>query len=266
MFAGFNLSMSETEFEEISSFSLKGEELFNNQKKYVKDTLDKYVNPDGSLDAEMLEEDWFASENAHVVLSHSHSDENIVKKLAGCLFSKSGIKCFIDSCVWGYANDLLKVIDDRYCKTIKNKDGSLSYDYNIRNQSTSHIHMLLNGALAKMINKTECLIFLNTPNSIKIQDITEEAKTASPWIYSELLMATEFPHQELSYYREIEHGNHPTYEFAELSLEYNVRINKLTPLTFSDLKEIRIHNNPIDSLDCLYTNKKLIHSKNIKII
>ena len=57
MFAGFNLSMSETEFEEISSFSLKGEELFNKQKKYVKDTLDKYVNPDGSLDAEMLEED-----------------------------------------------------------------------------------------------------------------------------------------------------------------------------------------------------------------
>ena len=99
MFAGFNLSMSETEFEEISSFSLKGEELFNNQKKYVKDTLDKYVNPDGSLDAEMLEEDWFASENAHVFLSHSHSDENIVKKLAGFLFSKYGIKCFIDSCV-----------------------------------------------------------------------------------------------------------------------------------------------------------------------
>ena len=40
------------------------------------------------------------------------------------------------------------------------------------------LDMLLNGALAKMINKTECLIFLNTPNSIKIQDITEEAKTA----------------------------------------------------------------------------------------
>lgn len=42
--------------------------------------------------------------------------------------------------------------------------------------------MMLNGALAKMINSTECLIFMNTPNSIKAQDVENENKTASPWI------------------------------------------------------------------------------------
>lgn len=261
MFAGFNLSMNEIEVEEIISFIQNGEEQLNEQKRCIEDTLDNYINPDGSLSAEMIEKDWFKSIDAHVFLSHSHADERIVKALAGFLYSKYKIKCFIDSCVWGYANDLLKAIDDKYCKTIKNKDGSLSYDYNIRNQSTSHVHMLLNSALAKMLNKTECLIFLNTPNSIKAQDIMEEAKTASPWIYSELLMATEFPHRELLDYRKVEHR---IYEFAELSLEYKVSVDELTPLNLSDLKKLEKVSSipsPLKYLDHLYMNKGLINYK-----
>ena len=40
----------------------------------------------------------------------------MVKQLAGYLKHTYGIECFIDSCVWGYANDLLKEIDNRYCR------------------------------------------------------------------------------------------------------------------------------------------------------
>ena len=86
-----------------------------------------------------------------------------------------------------HANDLLKEIDNRYCR-YQETDGQFFYEYDNRNRSTSHVHMLLNGALAKMINKTECLFFVNTPNSVNAQDAENPSKTASPWIYSELLM------------------------------------------------------------------------------
>lgn len=81
------------------------------------------------------------------------------------------------------------------------------------------------------------LIFINTPNSVNAQDVENPSKTASPWIYSELLMATEFPHEKLSKYREGESYEERGYfEHAELQINYDIRIDKLTELYFSDLK------------------------------
>ena len=54
--------------------------------------------------------------------------------------------------------------------------------------------MMLSTALAEMIDKTECVIFFNTPNSISIGDelakIKKRETTLSPWIYYELSMMT----------------------------------------------------------------------------
>lgn len=139
---------------------------------------------------------------------------------------------------------------------------SFFYEYDNRNRSTSHVHMLLNGALAKMINKTECLFFINTPNSVNAQDVENPSKTASPWIYSELLMATEFPHEKLSKYREGESYEERGYfEHAELQINYDIRIDKLTELYFSDLKKMKFKyktQDPLRNLDTLYRNKGLI--------
>ena len=99
--------------------------------------------------------------------------------LAGWLYETFGLESFIDSCIWGYADDLLKKLDKEYCKTTRQ-----GYNYQSRNYSTSHVHMMLNMALMQMIDKTECLFFLNTPNSIDLSDI--ETRTLSPWIYSEI--------------------------------------------------------------------------------
>lgn len=263
MFAGFNLLLqpSSVDYNELDNYFEEGTSLYLEQKTQVHNTLEKYINLDGSLSAEKIEEDWFTQISAEVFLSHSHADEKMAIKLAGYLYKNYGIRSFIDSCVWGYANDLLKKIDDKYCKIIKNTDGSYSYSYEYRNQSTSHVHMLLNGALAKMINSIECLIFLNTPNSIKTQDATDVSKTASPWIYSELLMATEFPHQELRYYRPLKHEDKCFYESAEVQVEYNVRVDKLTDLSLTDLLEAGEDcklKNPIAVLDQLYINKGLM--------
>ena len=49
---------------------------------------------------------------------------------------------------------------------------------------------MLSAALAKVMDHAECIIFLNTPNSIITKDFIGSGKvlTASPWIYNELLL------------------------------------------------------------------------------
>lgn len=85
------------------------------------------------------------------------------------------------------------------------------------------------------------LDFINTPNSIAAEDSKDKAKTGSPWIYSELLMATEFPHRTWASYREtLQHGlrkDDKMLEFAqELKVKYEAPIEELNDLSFSDLQ------------------------------
>jgi len=140
----------------------------------------------GVIDAAALEHEWFSPQKPHVFLSHSHADIDVAMGIAGALTKCLGIECFIDSFVWGYANDLLHSIDKEFC-WLKDKG---FYSYDKRNLSTSHVHMMLSGALAKVMDRSECVIFLNSPKSIKTGDVIQSGgtKTASPWIYHELLM------------------------------------------------------------------------------
>jgi hypothetical protein len=79
--------------------------------------------------------------------------------------------------------DLLKVIDRKYCRN----DDNSAYNYDKRNYSTSHVHMMLNTALHKMIDRCELFLFLGTPNSVSVKNGIENQKSLkSPWIYSEL--------------------------------------------------------------------------------
>ena len=85
--------------------------------------------------------------------------------------------------MWGNSFELLKVIDKKYCR---NSDDS-AYDYNKRNYSTSHVYMMLNTALQKMIDRCELFLFLGTPNSISVKNgIENQQSLRSPWLYSEL--------------------------------------------------------------------------------
>lgn len=265
MFAGFNLDISSSEALELNKYKDAGTNIFNDQKVKIQNSLSPYLAPDGSLSASKIEENWFPTIDAEVFLSHSHQDEDLVIAFSGYLKNQFGINCFIDSCVWGYANDLLKQIDEKYCRNAKSTNGSYTYNYEKRNQSTSHVHMLLNGALAKMIDATESLIFINTPNSIEPSDVKDGAKTASPWIYSELLMATIFPHRQLKYYRDhFQHSDGSHFEFSEkqLQIKYDVSIDKLYKLTMSDFKSIKKSFWPYTALDQLYFNKNLVSGMN----
>lgn len=170
----------------IEYYKTLGECEFDNAKALINSNLEAFKDNNGVIDGSKLSNNWFPQMEADVFISHSHKDFDTALILAGIMVSKN-LTPFIDSCVWGYADNLLKTIDKKYCKN----EGSVYYDYNKRNYSTSHVHMMLTIALTKMLYNTECLIFLNTPNSIYPKnDIPTDYSdaTLSPWIYAEMEM------------------------------------------------------------------------------
>ncbi len=137
----------------------------------------------GPLDGSRMRAEWFPLVDAEIFISHAHVDSRFAIAVAGWLAEMFGLRAFIDSSVWGNAADLLKEIDENYCKT-----GDKLYSYEDRNASTSHVHMMLATALAKMIDRSECVWLLKTSSSISSdQDEIIRKKTTSPWIFFEVV-------------------------------------------------------------------------------
>lgn len=199
--------------------------------KVVKASLDSYVLENGNLNAEAIEKDWFPKINAHVFLSHSHMNEDMVINFAGYLYHHYNITSFIDSIVWGYADNLLEEINRRYC-TYRDGQGNLLYNHDKVKRSAAQVYLLLQGALAKMIDQCESLIFINTPESLNVSDTIGNEKTSSPWIYSELMMADIFPQRELKYHRH----DVLSHEYTLGGMEYRAKLNSFTSLSLQDLK------------------------------
>ncbi len=157
-------------------------------KVSIQNTLKSLVSDSKTISGTELQNDWFPKISCEVFISHSRADKELAEKLAHFLYANFSLSSFIDSWVWQESTSLQKIIDDKYCVLKEADDQSgKTYDYDKRNASTSHVHMILNTALHKMIDKTECLIFLNTPNSVPAFNPGEQ--TYSPWIYSELEFA-----------------------------------------------------------------------------
>lgn len=256
MFASFKMELPNFTADSMEELYSIGKDHYDLQKKSVQQSLNAYLSPDGSLKASEIEAAWFPQIKADVFLSHSHKDEKKVIAFAGYL-CELGITSFIDSCVWGYANDLLKQIDKEYCVQSTKPDGGYTYDYDKRNYSTAHVHMILNGALLKMMDRTECLIFLDTPNSLKTKELSS-GKTNSCWIYSELLMSgcidRKDPIRKSTLFRIDE-----AFEHSELTVEYDADIKHLIKISLSDIvtaTKQSVSSGP-QILDHLYHNKKI---------
>ncbi len=177
MYRGFKLDIQD-EFEEYFE---KGRSLYVRDKAHIKHSLSSFLSDDGMLDGSKIEDNWFKQIKADVFISHSHEDRRIAIALAGWL-SSLGIRAFVDSCIWGNSDELLRLIDNEHCY----QSLTHTYSYERRNRTTSHVHMMLSTALMKMIDKTECLFFINTPRSISTSEVVDQ--TESPWIYAELSM------------------------------------------------------------------------------
>lgn len=251
MYRGFNLKLDV----ENNEFYQVGLKVFEKNKSIVSKKLGDFIDSDNSLNGSAIQEHWFPQIKADIFISHSHSDEKLAITLAGMLFNVFGLTSFIDSCIWGYSDDLLKIIDENHCKRT---DGY--YDYKKRNYSTSHVHMILSTALSMMIDKTECLFFLNTPSSVKpVDGIT---KTTSPWIYNEIAISQivrkktpiRLLKEETRYFQK----GGPLYLTESLSVKYDMDLGHLSTIDNNTLIAWMKNNNEknlkgSEALDILYT-------------
>lgn len=243
MYRGFNLSISKEFTAGFSSnpadqmllnarCSDAGGKLYSDYCQNVKTVFNGFLK--GSvLDGGKLQKNWFPQVKADVFISHSHADVDIAKHLAGWLSLTFDINSFIDSCVWGHADDLLKQIDKQYCWQEETK----TYNYVSRNKSTSHVHMMLSTALGMMIDATECIIFLNTPSSITSKDVMEEkeiTKTKSPWIFSEIATTHIVEKKKKRSLVCNEHLSHKTAGIGP-DIEHPIDLTSLTPINIDTL-------------------------------
>lgn len=236
MFTGFNLSTTN----DFKDYLETGTKIFEEQEKLILKELKEFSSLDGTLDGTKIQSNWFPQVNADIFISHSHADQEQAIGLAGWLKQHFNITSFIDSTIWGNSRELLKIIDNEYCL---NEDKQ-TYDYQKRNYSTSHVYLMLSTALTKMIDKTECILFLNTPSSISAKEVVDQ--TRSPWIYHEIAMTHLVKKKELEEYRD-EIIKKALFESKILKISYDVRLDHFNPLNQDDLNNWYTE----------YTNKKI---------
>jgi len=169
-------------FPEVSSQKVR-EYKERNENKLIK-IQDYLLDRKNTLSVDKISENLFLDIKPDIFLSHSHADEDDVIRLAILIEKELNLSVFIDSCVWGDAFKLLRKIDEKYCLNGE------TFDYHIRNHTTSNVFMILNSALHKIIDNCEAFVFLGTDKSIPITNTFEDKKyLSSPWIYSELQFA-----------------------------------------------------------------------------
>ena len=242
MYRGFN----------IKKFSISGHEMlakkFDAQfpKRAIHENLKKYCRMNGDFDASAIQEDWFPQWDFDVFISHSHDDEILAKAFAWWLQENLDLKVFVDSAVWGYFDTLLKGID---------RSTGLS-------NAVSHAHMMLNMALMTMIDRTECLFFLNTPKSINLDEAFNTG-TYSPWLYTEIGISRMIEKKEPERYKSFSRENLREKKLLKSSMRYKTDISHLTTLDADDLKSWASHcqktfEHPLDALYDLYPLEKSI--------
>lgn len=258
MYRGFEL---EVKYKEDNRLRQIGLDLNDDFKKKIKKKLDEFTLDNGVISATSIMEEWFPQINAHIFLSHSHKDENTALILAGYLYEKLNLITFIDSTIWGYSNNLLDEINNKYCY---NEDTNL-YNYRKANNTSTHVNLMLSNALNRMIDSCECVFFLNTPNSISAEDTI--SKTYSPWIFSEIsttqIIQKKTPDRKMlkTVMFSAESKLNESVR-AELIVEYDLELSHLTKLNYADIENWIKADNIFrkNSLDTLYSqhpiNKK----------
>ena len=214
-------------------YAEKKEQLHQRMDDFIEEAYDEETH---CVLMKSIEENFFPNVRSQVFLSHSSRDKENALMLAGYLWDECKIEVFIDSMLWGYCDVLLRQLDEFYSRT-----GTHRYNYGDRNITTAQVHVLLNMALARMINNTECFVFLESENSITNHDrhISSE-ETASPWIYSELLLSEIIQKRTPKEHR-IQHINESVIHSDSCVMPtfvYNAMLSNLHPLRIDVLKDV----------------------------
>lgn len=257
MYRGFNLALNGNPFKNKAFFDKvykTGSELHTKNKQKVRNVLNDFLTVDNELDASKMQADWFPLIKSDIFISHSHRDNVTAICLAGWIQETFSLVPFIDSCAWGYSDDLLSLIDNNFCL---NHDKE-TYNYEKRNLSTSHVHMMLSTALSKMIDNSECIFFLNTPSSITPVDVIDGSNgtTTSPWIYSEIAMTRLIRKRSPDEHRGLDKKALIKSMLEQFVVRHPVELDHLTDLYLDDLIAWRKNQStPRHALDILYNLK-----------
>lgn len=266
MFSGFNLKIDNAFFKEyFDAYKENGENHLRCSSKEIKKKLKQFVNKK-TIDGSKLQNAWFPEIEADIFISHSHKDRELANALAGWINSNFGLKVFIDSNIWGNINTLLEEINSKYSG--KHRDpssGIFTYDHDACTEASKHVNMMLSIALQQMIDKVECIIFLNTDNSVTVYDGERMDTTYSPWIYSEIVCSQIIRKKPLWNYRSyrnislISESAHPVGMMYSLMVTYDVFLDHLVEIDGKRLDEWlekyerrKVHGDKEYPLDDLY--------------
>lgn len=203
--------------------------------------IKSFKDKDGYLRADVIQANCFPLIDADVFISHSHNDQKLAIAFSQWLKDSFGISSFVDSCVWGCAYKLLKLINDEYNSLDKR---SQLYGYEGCMYAASHVYMILSRALASMIDRTECLFFLSTSNSLRNQYYEEVidwevTETASPWIYSEIEMTRLIGEKEIEEQRrqreQRRRAQNRVFSADPLRVNYPIETKHLTEIGWGQL-------------------------------
>lgn len=192
MYRGFNVKITSIQNSDLMSRNYWHRHFEDNKSirvTFVK-PIESYLTEGMNFDGESIRQGWFPSKmNFDIFISHARNDKILAFALADWLEENFGLSCFIDSLVWSHYESLQEKLDEFYTKKYR-----LTYNEIFRNRVYQNIDLMLNTSLMEVMNKCECLFFLNTPHSIQ-SDKMHQYLTDSPWLFSEISM---FNHIEKS--------------------------------------------------------------------
>ena len=246
MYSGFNLKINaerdcgpdSINFLDPSYIDVGKKHLGDAPGKVHQELEDMVLKGTDIPDGVAIQDDWFPEINADIFISHSHGDCDLANGIAGWMNKEFGLRCFIDSNVWGYSNELLEKLNEKYSDKETGVHGETVYSHKKCTIAANHVNAMLTIALQKMIDRCECILFLNTNQSILPYEKPEDDATYSPWIYSEIVCTQLIRHKELKEYRkeifhedqralfEVSEGFHPA---------YSVSLDHLMPLDIGNL-------------------------------
>ena len=234
-----------------SYFEEKGRELLFECKKSIEKSIDLFFDSaTKTFDANSIENSWFPQIECNVFISHSHKDFDHILSFVGWLYECLGIKAFVDSAIWENVNVLAKKLEDKY---FAEDVECLMEPREIIEKAYTNSRIILNSAIEKMIDSTECFLFIGTENSLI------DFETTSPWIYAENLFSNVVRRKELVEYRPILIHEH--YTADSINMKYKCSFDGYKEITRSDLMEIWKHRgikDPLETLDYLYKIKGII--------